>query len=75
MNVNTSIEKIKEITALQRNFFATGATIPIKYRKEQLKKLNDALAKWENAICEALWNDWRLGTSDMLLLLVTGAED
>lgn len=27
------------------------------------------------AYCEALWNNWRLGTSDMLLLMVTGKED
>lgn len=25
--------------------------------------------------CETLWNNWRLGTSDMLLLMVTGEED
>lgn len=25
--------------------------------------------------CEELWNDWGLGTSNMLLLMVTGAED
>ena len=25
--------------------------------------------------CEALWNNWHLGTSDMLLLMVTGKED
>ena len=25
--------------------------------------------------CETLWNNWRLGTSDMLLLLVTGKQD
>ena len=25
--------------------------------------------------CETLWNNWRLGTSDMLLLMVTGQED
>lgn len=27
------------------------------------------------AYCETLWNNWRLGTSDMLLLMVTGKED
>ena len=27
------------------------------------------------AYCETLWNNWRLGTSDMLLLLVIGKED
>lgn len=27
------------------------------------------------AYCETLWNNWRLGTSDMLLLMVTGEED
>ena len=75
MNGNTSIEKIKEITALQRNFFATGATLPIKYRKEQLKKLNDALAKWKNAICEALWNDLHKSRQEAVLTeisIVTG---
>ena len=25
--------------------------------------------------CETLWNNWRLGTSDMLLLMVTGKQD
>lgn len=25
--------------------------------------------------CETLWNDWRLGTSDLLLLMVTGKQD
>ena len=25
--------------------------------------------------CEALWNNWALGTSDMLLLMVTGKQD
>ena len=25
--------------------------------------------------CEALWNEWKLGTSDMLLLMVTGKQD
>lgn len=25
--------------------------------------------------CEKLWNSWKLGTSDLLLLMVTGAED
>lgn len=27
------------------------------------------------AYCETLWNNWRLGTSDMLLLMVIGEED
>ncbi len=57
MNANSSIERIKEITAKQHEFFATGATLPVKFRREQLKKLKRALIEWEGALCEALWSD------------------
>lgn len=36
----------------------------------------DSTGKMNTAeYCETLWNNWRLGTSDMLLLLVTGKQD
>ena len=50
----------KEIQALleqQRNYYNSGATVPVKFRIEQLKKLYDTIKKYENEISEALTTD------------------
>lgn len=58
MNIkNTTENEIKEILAQQRRFFASNATLDRSFRKEQLKKLQTALKKWEKPLCDALWND------------------
>ncbi len=53
-----SYEQIAEIVAAQRKFFRTGATLPIKWRIQQLKKLKAAVishaAEFENALAEDL---------------------
>ena len=54
---NTPNSVIDTIIAAQRAHYATGATLPIAYRKAQLDKLHDAIKKWESAIAEALWAD------------------
>ncbi len=54
---NTSTEKIKSIVAAQREYFASGATLEYKFRREQLQKLQKALKEWEKPLCDALWND------------------
>lgn len=54
---NTPFDKIDSIVAAQKAFFATGRTLPVKYRREQLDRLYRALKKWDAAICEALWAD------------------
>ncbi len=41
----------------QKAFFATGATLPIPFRIEQLCKLADALREWETPLCDALKKD------------------
>jgi aldehyde dehydrogenase (NAD+) len=55
--VNTATEKIIEIHSKQREFFSTGATLDIKFRKQMLKKFLEAMEKWEERISEALWTD------------------
>ena len=50
-------EDIQEIVASQRKFFATGKTLDIRFRIEQLKALKAALYKYEDAICGALNKD------------------
>ncbi|MBP5185210.1 MAG: aldehyde dehydrogenase family protein [Lachnospiraceae bacterium] len=51
-------EKIHGIVEAQREFFRSGATLPVKFRIEQLKKLKQAVIqnsrKLEDALCEDL---------------------
>lgn len=54
---NTTTDRITEIHRRQRDFFQTGATLDIKYRKEMLRKLLNAMEVWEQQLSEALWND------------------
>ena len=53
---------IEEILVKQREFFSTGATIPVKFRVEMLRKLYKSVKENEQAINDALKAD--LGKSD-----------
>ena len=55
MNIDKIIEN-------QRDYFRSGATIPVRFRIEMLKKLYDAVKKHENQINDALKAD--LGKSN-----------
>ena len=54
---NTSVERITSIREAQKRFFASGATLDVRYRKEMLDKLLEAIEKWEDRLAEALWTD------------------
>ena len=54
---NTSIERISSIKKAQKDLFASGATLDVKYRKAMLYKLLSAMEKWESKLAEALWTD------------------
>lgn len=54
--------KIDEILESQREFFRSGATLPVDFRIEMLKKLRSAVRKYEPEIHAALKAD--LGKSD-----------
>lgn len=54
---NTPFEQIDRIIAAQKAAFATGRTLPVKFRKEQLERLGAAMKKWDKAIADALWMD------------------
>ena len=51
-----------QLLACQRKFFRSGATLPVAFRIEMLKKLYDAVKRYEKEIGEALARD--LGKSD-----------
>ncbi len=54
---NTSTEKIIGISNAQKEYFRTGATLDIGFRKSMLKNLLSAIEKWEDKLSEALWTD------------------
>ena len=54
---NTSTKKIQEIVSAQKKYFASGATLDIAFRKNMLRRLSEAMDKWENRLCDALWAD------------------
>ena len=64
---NTPINNIKSIVAAQREYFATNGTLDYKFRKEQLKKLQAALIKWEKPLCDALWSDLHKSREEAIL--------
>ena len=64
---NTPLNDIKSIVEAQRGYFATNDTLDYKFRKEQLKKLQAALQKWEKPLCDALWNDLRKSGQEAIL--------
>lgn len=55
-------KNIDEILESQRKYFQSGATLPVDFRISMLKKLRDAVQKYEKEISEALTAD--LGKSD-----------
>ena len=50
-------QEIENLLEKQRKFYRSGATIPVAFRVEQLKKLRRAIQKFEAEICEALLSD------------------
>ena len=48
---------IHEIVEKQRKYFQTGATLPVPFRLQMLRRLRDAMDRYEAAIEEALSAD------------------
>ena len=50
-------EQINCLLEKQRKYYKTGATIPVKFRIEQLKKLYATVKKYQNEVNDALTSD------------------
>ena len=55
--MNQLTEYIGAKVEAQRSYFQSGATLSHKFRIAQLRRLEEALNDWEEALCEALWSD------------------
>ena len=54
---STSTQQIIAIRNAQKEYFASGATLDIKFRKAMLEKMLGAMDKWEERLADALWTD------------------
>lgn len=54
---NTPHETITEIVQKQKEFFHSGQTLDLKFRRQQLKLLLSAIEKFEKPLADALWTD------------------
>ena len=51
--MNWTKEQIHDVVEKQRRFFKSGQTLDVKWRISQLKKLRDAMVRYETQIEEA----------------------
>lgn len=54
---NTPGERIAAIVAGQKEYFRSGVTLDIAFRRRMLQRLSEALVKWEKPLCDALYED------------------
>lgn len=54
---NTAASRIDALHKSQREYFRSGATLDISFRKKMLKTLLNAIKNNEKLICDALWKD------------------
>ena len=72
---NTDSARIQELNRLQRDYFASGDTRDIAFRKEMLRKLLSAIKQWEKPLYKALWTDLHKSEQEAFLTeisMVTG---
>ncbi len=55
--VNTPLERIPEIVASQRRYFATHKTKSLDYRLDMLRRLRGAIVRYEQRLSDALYQD------------------
>ena len=55
--IYTSLERIPDIVATQRRYFATHKTKPLAYRLDSLRRLRDGLVRYERRLADALYAD------------------
>ena len=73
---NTTKDRIENVVKMQREYFASGATLSYEFRRRQLKKMQSALKQWEKPLLEALWDDLHKSAEEAILteLSIVGGE-
>ena len=53
------MKALEQVFQYQNDFFKTGKTLDLDFRKEQLKKLENVLRANEKSLYEAIYKDFR----------------
>ena len=64
---NTSAEHIAKLVKTQREFFLSGETLSYEFRRDQLKRLGEALKECKDVLCKALWADLHKSEQEAIL--------
>ena len=64
---NTPAARIEALAAAQKASFRSGATLPEKFRRTMLRRLDAALTNWEQRLCDALWQDLHKSREEAVL--------
>lgn len=64
---NTPTGQIESLMTEQREFFKTGKTLDIAFRREKLKALGQALKEWEKPLLGALMKDLHKSEEESIL--------
>lgn len=67
MIANTSNERISRLVAKQREYFNSHATLDIEFRLDALRKLRDAIKRYESDLMDALYSDLRKSNEEAFL--------
>lgn len=54
---NTSEQIILDIYKKQKDYFKSGETLDVDFRRKMLKKFLQAMEQWEQRLADALWTD------------------
>ena len=54
---NTDTEKIISIHKAQKEYFMSGMTLDLHFRKDMLKRFLKAMEEWDARLADALWKD------------------
>lgn len=54
---NTSEQIILDIYKKQKDYFKSGETLDVDFRRKMLKKFLQAMEKWKQRLADALWTD------------------
>ena len=64
---NTPTGQIESLVTEQREFFKTGKTLDIAFRREKLKTLGQALKEWKKPLLDALMKDLHKSEEESIL--------
>ncbi len=72
---NTPAARISALSAAQKAYFHSGATLPETFRRTMLRRLEAALVNWEKRLCDALWLDLHKSPEEAFLTEISIVRD